>query len=247
MMKRLAKEWWILLLLVIFGSGCASKQEIELFHQLDQNRSVGEHRLVATQNVHSRYYVYRFRPFDRLAVTVYGQPELSTPPGGVLIDAKGVASLPMIGAVSVGGLSESQASAKIQALMRKYVVDAVVVAENPDKKVFVIGDVNRPGPVKLSSGQIALLRAIGSAGGFRDTANRDTIYLVRNRNGKATLKRLSLSGEQSLRDAFETLIPGDIVYVAPNSAKIVNIGPMQTLKIIGDALSPFAAMKTITD
>ena len=242
------RSFWMLLVLMGVLGGCASKNELELFHELDQNRSSkGENKYLSSSYVTKSNYVYRFRPLDRIAMIVYGQPEFSTPKEGVLIDRRGYAPLPVVGRVRVAGLSESEASRKLQSLIRRYVVDAVVVAENPQKQVFVIGDVKRPGPVRLLSGQMAMIRAIGSAGGFRDTANRDAIYLVRKKGNKATLTRLSLSGRESLKTSFLTLIPGDIVYVAPNTTKAVNMGPMQTLGIIGKALSPFAAAKTIIE
>ena len=231
---------------LVLLAGCASKNELELFHTLDQNRTE-ESRVVATRGVGESSYVYRFRPFDRISMLVYGQPEYSTPKNGVLIDRRGYATLPVIGRVKVAGLSEAEAGRKIQRMIRKYVVDAVVVAENPQKLIYVIGNVRKPGPVKLQAGRIAMLRAIGAAGGFSDAANRQAVYLVRKKGGQARLTRLSLSGEESLQNAYITLIPGDIVYVAPNTIKTVNMGPMQTLGIIGRALTPFASTKALLE
>jgi len=245
--RREVKSIYSVLLVVMIGVvGCSSKSELELFHALDQNRT-SQSQLVTDQQVGQSSYVYRFRPFDRIAMLVYGQPEYSTPKAGVLIDRSGYATLPVIGRVKVAGLSEAEAGRKIQRLIRQYVVDAVVVAENPQKLVYVIGNVRKPGPVKIAAGQIAMLRAIGAAGGFSDAANREAVYLVRKKGGKARLTRLSLSGEDSLQNAYVTLIPGDIVYVAPNTIKTVNMGPMQTLGIIGRALMPFASTKTLVE
>jgi polysaccharide export outer membrane protein len=178
-------------------------------------------------------------------MTIYGQPESSTRPSGVLIDGAGYATLPIVGRIHVAGLNESSASRKIQRLVKRYDTEAIVIVENPNKTLFVIGDVKKPGTVKLTSGQITLLRAIGSAGGFQDTANRDVVYLVRQRGTTAKLTRLSLSSRRSLRDAFYVLVPGDIVYVAPNSAKMVELGPMSTLKIIMGSLAGVSAVKAI--
>ena len=231
---------------VVFLAGCADKQELVLFHSLDQNRTVGTGGVVTSEVIENKRNVYRFRPFDKIAMTIYGQPEYSTPENGVLIDKRGYANLPMVGKVKVAGLSESKASAKIQRLVRKNIVDAIVTVENPDKKVFVIGDINKPGPVKLQSGDITLLRAISSAGGFRDSANKDVIYIIHKKGSEATLERVSLSGYNSLQDSFKNLVPGDIVYVAPNSAKLMEIGPVKTMQIVGSSVLPVATVHSLT-
>ena len=241
------KKLFLISLSSLLLLGCAKKQEIQLYYNLDQNRSVGTHEIVRIDKIDNRHNVYKFRPFDRISMTIYGQPEYSTSKDGVLIDKRGYANLPIVGKIKVSNLSESRASAKIQRLIRKNIVDAIVVVENPDKKIYVIGDVNKPGPVKLVSGDIALIRAIGSAGGFRDTANKDVIYIVHKMGREAILERVSLSGINSLQDSFKYLVPGDIVYVAPNSIKLINMGPMQTLKVIGGAMAPFGTVKNIVD
>jgi polysaccharide export outer membrane protein len=233
-------------LAVVSITGCVKKQELVLFNHLDQNRTVGSHEVVSTELINTKHNVYKFRAADRIAMTIYGQPEYSTAKEGVLIDNRGYANLPMVGKVKVAGLSESKAASKIQALIRKNIVDAIVTVENPDKKVFVIGEINNPGPIKLQAGDITLLRAIGSAGGFKDSANKDVVYIMHKKGSEATLERVSLTGEYSLQDAFKSLVPGDIVYVAPTSAKLIEIGPMKTMQIISSSIVPVATIRGMT-
>ena len=239
-------KWLLVAISIVFMSGCVKKQEIELYHNLDEDRGVGVHEVISTEAISSKQSVYKFRPFDKIAMVIYGQPDYSTSPDGVLIDKRGYANLPMVGKVKVSGLSESRASSKVQKLVRKTIVDAIVTVENPDKKVFVIGDVNKPGPIKLRAGSIALLRAISSAGGFSDTANKDVIYIVHKAGKDATLERVSLTGLNSLQDSFKNLVPGDIVYIAPNSAKLIDMGPMKTIQIISGAILPVATVHSLT-
>lgn len=228
--------------------GCSTKRELRLFNDLDQNQTeTNKTRILSSKKVLAKYSSYIIRPHDRLQVNVYGYQELNTPKSGILIDSSGRAILPLVGRVRVSGMTEASASQKIQRLMRGQISDIIVSVEVPNKVVYVIGDVTKPGSIKLSSGKIVLLRAIASAGGFKDTANKDTIYLVRQSKGKAKLIRLSMSSSDSLANAFKMLLPGDIVYVSPNSTKLINMGSMQTLKIIGSALSPFAAVNSLVN
>jgi len=224
--------------------GCTSKQEIELFHQLDENRTKGEDKVVSINYINSSYQEYFFKPKDRILVTVFGYPDLQMPSSGVLIDSRGYAPIPLIGRVKVAGLSEERAAKKIERLFKKYRNDIVVNVENPNKEIYVIGEVNRPGPIKLMSGRKALLPAIASAGGFRDTANKDVVYVVKKYGDEVRLKRVSLTGKNSLSNSFIYLTNGDIVYVAPNTIKMINMGPIQTLKVIEGAMSPIGTINS---
>ena len=146
-------------------SGCVPKNEVEIFYALDKNKTK-ENQIVTYEEIESSNYIYKFKPFDRIAINVYNYPTYNTPPEGVLIDKRGYATLPIIGRVKVAGLTEYQASKKIQRLMRKEIVDVYVVAENPAKQIYIMGEVNNPGPYKLLRSQIALLKAIATAGGL---------------------------------------------------------------------------------
>ena len=225
-------------------AGCASKQEIELFHQLDENRTKGVDKEVAVSYVSHKYREYFFKPKDRILVTVFDYPELQMPQSGVMIDSRGYAPIPLIGRIKVAGLSEEAAARKIERLFKKYRNDIVVNVENPNKEIYIIGEVNKPGPLKLVTGRKALLKAIASAGGFRDSANKDVVYIVKKYGDEVRLQRVSLTGKNSLKNSYIYLTTGDIVYVAPNSIKMINMGPMQTLKIIEGAMAPVGVIRS---
>lgn len=227
--------------------GCASKNELILFHGLDANRTNARNHTVSQTLVSSRYSAYRIKRYDRLMVSLYGDFELTLPSKGLLVDDTGRITLPLIGRVRVTGLTQPQASRKIQTSLRRFYPDAIAAVEVLDKEVYVVGDVTKPGVIPLPHEKTTLLKAISHAGGFKDSANKEFIYLVRKRGVKARLTRLSLSGAASLKNAFLTLLPDDIIYVAPNTTKLVKLGPIETLKIIGAAMSPFSAVKTLVN
>ena len=226
-------------------SGCASKNEIQLFHSLDHNQSNTRKHIVASIKVSNHYPVYHIKRYDRVIVNILGDSEINTSAKGMLVDHQGYITLPMTGRIHIAGLSQPQAAQKIQGAFRQFYTDAIVAVEVPNKKLFVIGDVKKPGPISLPNERTTLLKAIAEAHGFNDKANREAVYLLRKKGSKADLQRLSLSGEQSLRNAFLILLPDDIIYVAPSSNKIVNLNFVDALKVIGAALSPFAAIKSI--
>jgi len=244
-------KYFVAVLAILLLSGCASKKELLLFHELDKDNINADSSIVLSQeSITNKKRPYIIKNYDRIVVKVYGAFENgadsgTAPDGSAMVDENGYAILPIIGRVKVAGLTESEASKKIQILMRKNIVDAIASVEVPDKVVYVIGDVNNPGPVKLYNGQTPLLSAISSAGGFKDTGSKEAIYIVSQDGNEAKLTKISLSSYNSLSNSFRMLNPGDIVYIAPNSAKTVKMSKLETLNMIGSAMSPIASAKVI--
>ncbi len=237
----------IIFILLFALMGCAKKQEIQLFNKLDSNYTVGDSGIEIESDIKTKSQIYKIKKGDRVKVIIYEHPELSSDENGIMVDENGYITLPAIGRVKVTGLSESQAARKIERKMRGYIAGVYAVVEVKNKKVYVLGEVNKPGIVDIDKDHIDLLRAIAKASGFKDTANKDAIYIVRQKNNKAKLFRVSLTNDNSLSNAFKTLQPEDIIYVAPNSIKYIDMGPMQTMKIISTAASPLVTVKALSN
>ena len=239
---------FFLMILTILFSGCATKKELILFNDLDQNRTHSDKELVEEVYLNETLPIYHIKKYDRLIVAIYGgEPEIIGPQDSVLVDYNGKIVLPLIGTVRVEGLTEPQASKLLQKkYRRKYSKDMVVSVEVAKKKLYVIGEVRKPGVVALPNQRSSLLQAIAEAGSFKDTANREAIYLVRKIGNKASVTRYSLSGRLAINNAFDLVLPGDIIYVAPNNLKVSNLRYGDTLKLIGAELSPLGAVKSLT-
>jgi len=87
--------------------------------------------------------------------------------------------------------------------------DTIVVPEDTERQVHLLGHVERPGPLRWYKG-LSLSRAITESGGFRKFARTSAIRIVR--NGKDTIVfdfTMLLDGEVE-----ELLLePGDVIYV----------------------------------
>src|SRR5262249_30427683 len=97
----------------------------------------------------------------------------------------------------------------------------VVYVPKSDIKVYVGGEVQRPGIVPLE-GELTALKAVMLAGGFLDTASPDKAVLIRDR-GNNTPEVVELKfGRQLLGESADSLLkPYDIVFVPKsNIAKI---------------------------
>lgn len=106
---------------------------------------------------------YKLTPGDKIAVTVFGQPDLS---GESTVDQGGNIRLPIVGEVRAATLTLSELEKSIghsleQGYVRRPVVSAKIVEFRP---IYVLGLVRTPGPYPYREGQ-SLLAAIAHAGG----------------------------------------------------------------------------------
>ena len=124
---------------------------------------------------------YKLRPLDVLEMRVFQEEDMDTL---CRISANGEIILPLINNVKVAGLSLQDAQAKIKELYEKdYLVSANVslfIREYSPQRVYVIGQVNKPGEVIFPpEEQMTLSRAIAGAMGTTRIANQRSINIKR--------------------------------------------------------------------
>ncbi len=126
---------------------------------------------------------YVIGPQDVLDISVWKEPELSR---NVPVRPDGKISLPLLNDVQAAGLTPTQLGASITEMLRRFVneprVTVIVTAMN-SQRVFVLGEVNRPGAIPLLP-SMTVIQAIASSGGFTQFANQKRIYVLRAENGK---------------------------------------------------------------
>lgn len=150
---------------------------------------------------------------DVLAVTVWKEQTLS---GTILVRPDGMISLPLIGDVQAAGLTPLRLADQIKEKLKKYVQDpnvSVVVSQIHSKVIYMIGEVGHTGPVEMTPG-MTLLKAIASAGGLSEFANKKKIYILRDESGKR--EKIPVHYKQALAGnlAFDLpLKPGDTIVV----------------------------------
>lgn len=122
--------------------------------------------------------LYRMGPGDILQVTVYGYEDLAQT---VVVQPDGTFPFPLVGRVKAEGLTVSDLQASLRETLGTGFIKnpqvAVVVKEYRSKRVFVVGEVARPGPYPLA-GTMTLVELLATAGPL--TANAATeLALVR--------------------------------------------------------------------
>jgi polysaccharide export outer membrane protein len=111
--------------------------------------------------------VYEIGPGDVLKVVVLGQAEMT---GNFTVDAEGLVNFPILGKVKAADHTTLELERKLTTLLAdgylKRPQVTVMVAEYGSQKVFVTGEVQRPGPYALKADRtlLALLGDLGPLG-----------------------------------------------------------------------------------
>ncbi|ETW98435.1 MAG: hypothetical protein ETSY1_18795 [Candidatus Entotheonella factor] len=167
---------------------------------------------------------YRIQRGDRLTIRFFNNPEFSQ---DITVRPDGKITLPYIDDVEVAGMTSSDVDATITERFRKVLLEpeiTVIVREFASQRVYVGGQVSKPGLVALT-GQTTALQAIMSAGGFLDSAQVSQVLLIRrgldNRHaGYALDFKDVLKAGQGGEDVM--LQPLDVVYVPKTRIARVN-------------------------
>ncbi len=116
---------------------------------------------------------YRIGANDVLKITVWGHDDLTR---AVAVSAEGSIAFPLVGDVKAAGLTPAELEAELRQLLGKdYLVDpqvSVVVQEHRSQRVFVLGEVGKPGTYYLS-GRTRLIDILSQAGGPAKAAGRE--------------------------------------------------------------------------
>ncbi|WP_211461646.1 polysaccharide export protein EpsE [Collimonas silvisoli] len=152
---------------------------------------------------------------DALKISVFGNPDLSLE---TKVSEAGSITFPLIGDVSIGGLSTADAEKKISGLLtgggflRKAEVN-IMVTELQSQQVSVLGQVLHPGRYPVS-GKRSVTDMLAVAGGVGPEGG-DSATVVRTRNGKTTKQVVNLAEMIQSADMKSNLdlSNGDVVYV----------------------------------
>jgi polysaccharide export outer membrane protein len=157
---------------------------------------------------------YVIGPDDQLSIVFWREKDMTT---DVVVRPDGRISLPLLNEVIAGGRTPDQLREAISAAAEKYFEDptvAVIVKQINSRKVFITGQVEKPGPYLLT-GQTTVLQLIAMAGGLTEFAEDKRIVVMRTDAGRPAslafnyrdvLNRKNLAQNIELR-------PGDTVVV----------------------------------
>ena len=121
---------------------------------------------------------YLIGPDDVLSVGFWRDKDLS---GDVVVRPDGMISLPLVNDIQAAGLTPEQLRVNITAAASKFVEEPtviVVVKQINSRKVFVVGNVAKPGTYPLA-GPMTVVQLIALAGGLSEYADKEHILVMR--------------------------------------------------------------------
>lgn len=145
---------------------------------------------------------YTLASGDRIRIIVFGQDALSNSFG---VNGSGMISMPLIGNVSIVGMTTTEAERAIEARLRAgFLRDPQVSIEvEAYRPFFVLGEVTTAGQYPFING-MTVQKAIAVAGGFTPRADRGLADITRMINGTQITARVPLA---------YPLRPGDTITV----------------------------------
>lgn len=142
---------------------------------------------------------------------------------GYFVDEQGFIDFPVLGRIKVGSLTIPEAKVKIATLLEAYLRDAVVNMRFLNFKITVLGEVNRPGTLRLTNERITLLEALGMAGDLTFYANRTNLLVIREQEGVRKYARINLQTDTIFQSEYFYLQQNDVVYVEPLQARVATV------------------------
>jgi polysaccharide export outer membrane protein len=115
---------------------------------------------------------------DVLRIVVWKEPDLTL---DATVRLDGMITLPLVGDVQAAGRVPSELAEGLARALDRFVESprvTVSVSQATSARVYVVGEMLRPGEFPLSGG-MTVLKALALAGGFREFAKRDNIVIVR--------------------------------------------------------------------
>ena len=231
-------------LAILLGlNACRPVSEVAYF-QPDDKKEKSSPKLLPQQaaSIPSQYE-YHIRPGDILAIYVSSlSPEASSffntiapiernEQGGAssfstrtdigyLVDANGHIDLPLVGKVTIAGLSTSQAKDTLTSRLEKFLQSASVRIYIQNFRITILGEVNRPGVFNVTNEKISIPEAMGMAGDLNIFADRKGITLIRETGNAKEYFPIDLTQRELFNSPQYQLQSGDIIYVPPVKGRV---------------------------
>ena len=161
---------------------------------------------------------YRLNPGDELLISVWKEQDLQRE---VLVLPDGTVGFPLAGQVQAEGLTPDGLEAAIAERLRSYVPDALVtvsVLKAAGNKIYVLGEVNKPGEYQPSR-PLTVMQALSLAGGLTAFASESRIIVLRKVGEEEVALPVPYDDLQrgERLDQNHELVSGDSIVVPPRS------------------------------
>lgn len=149
---------------------------------------------------------------------------------GYSVDKEGYITLPVIGKMRAEGFTEESLAKEIQSkiIASGYIKDPQVTVKFTNARVSVLGAVNRPGQINLTSQRNSILDILSMAGDIADYGLKTNVKLFREVNGERKMYTLNMTNDSIFSSPAFYVQQNDLIYVQPNKTAIVKNSPFFT-------------------
>jgi polysaccharide export outer membrane protein len=253
------------LFFIIFFSACAVKD----YNRFSKNENLSKPVTKVSDKTYKqeKLFEWKIQKGDRVEITAFNQSSSSggqlsqllnnggqriytqrVGDEGILIGAKGTVTLPLIGNIKIAGLTEQQAAEKLIKEYKKYLRNPYVAVKILNQKLFVLGEVRKPGVVLVTNGTMSLFEALAASGDITDYANRKSIHILRGDMRHPEVRKIDLTDFKSITMASLILQPNDVVYVEPREDRASMVGYNEELPwvhVLSGLLAPFSTAAVV--
>ena len=151
---------------------------------------------------------------DELSIMFWRDKDMSS---DAVVRPDGKITLPLINDIQAAGLTPEQLRQRLNTEAARFLENpsaSVFVKAINSRKVFITGEVTKPGPYPLT-GPMTVLQLIATAGGLRDFAKRSEIVIMRSEGNKQLSFAFDYDAisKRNKLDQNIMLKPGDTVLV----------------------------------
>ncbi len=245
----------ILILSVI--SSCVNYKKVRLL----QEKSIED---VSSEITNPRSSSYRVKTGDHLYIKVYSvdpktskffqtdfPQHMSTTYlylNSYKVDPEGYLSFSFIDKMYVKGLTIEEVRDVVQNTLNEYFKETTVIVKLMNFQVAVLGEVGSPGDYTVNREELNIMQALGLAGGITEFGDVEKVTLVRQTLNGSQINYLDLTDNGILQSEYYYLMPNDIIYVEPRTAKNFAFSKFpytMIFSVITAGLSVYALINTL--
>ena len=145
---------------------------------------------------------------------------------GYLVDEFKKINYPVLGSISVEGLSEGELEEKITKLLTEgnHLIKPTVKVRRINSKFTVLGEVRSPGTYSFLDNRINIFQALGYAGDLTIDGKRNDVILIREKNGVRSVFEVELTNSELLNSPSYYIKNNDVIIVNPTFNKVKSAG-----------------------